>query len=104
MADENRPEESEGVTPNLERATLVKLDDMDWHVIEHIFVDYIEQSFDEYAETENDIEELRSNAIGIYGRLCEAWSMFNELAQADVIINNLSLTGGNKPSWMFIND
>ena len=97
MADNKRPEESEGVQiPDIEQAAVVKLDGMDWHIIEHIFVDFMEQSFDEYAITETDIEKLRSSAIGLYERFSSAWSVFNQLVQADVIINDLPLTDKNK--------
>jgi len=88
MADNKRPEESEGTNvPNIEQAAIVKLNDMDWHIIEHIFVDYVGQNFGEYAETETDIEELRRSAIGLYGRFLSAEYVFEELSKASVILN-----------------
>jgi|11_taG_2_1085331.scaffolds.fasta_scaffold157634_1 hypothetical protein len=104
MAKEPITEKSEGVTPNLERATLVKLDGMDWMVIETIFTDFTAQEFENYVEEVDDIEDLKSSALELYSRLLNAEYMFNELAQADVIINNLPLADGNKPPWMFVND
>ena len=88
MADNKRPEESEGTNvPNIEQAAIVKLNGMDWHIIEHIFVDYVGQNFGEYAKTETDIEELRRNAIGLYGRFLSAEYVFEELSKASVILN-----------------
>jgi len=88
MADEKKPEESEGIQiPDIEQAAVVKLNGMDWHIIEHIFVDYVGQNFGEYAKTETDIEELRSSAIGLYNRFCAAEHVFQELREALVIVN-----------------
>ena len=88
MAEEKRPEESEGIEiPDIEQAAVVKLNGMDWHIIEHIFVDYVGQNFGEYAETETDIEELRRSAIGLYGRFLSAEYVFEELSKASVILN-----------------
>jgi hypothetical protein len=88
MAKEPITEESEGTNvPNIEQAAVVKLDGMDWHIIEHIFVDYTGQNFGEYAKTEHDIEELRSSAIGLYDRFLSAEYVFEELSKASVILN-----------------
>ena len=88
MAEEKRPEKSEGIEiPDIEQAAVVKLNGMDWHIIEHIFVDYVGQNFGEYAKTETDIEELRRSAIGLYNRFCAAEHVFQELREALVIVN-----------------
>jgi len=88
MADNKRPEESEGIEiPDIDETEVITLDARDWHIIEHIFVDYIGQNFSNYVETETDIEELRSSAIGLYNRFCAAESVFQDLRQALVIVN-----------------
>ena len=94
MAKEPITEKSEGIQiPDIEQAAVVKLDGMDWHIIEHIFVDYTGQNFGEYAKTENDIEELRSSAIGLYDRFVAAESVFEGLREALVIVNTEHIDG-----------
>ena len=88
MADNKRPEKSEGVEiPNIDETEVITLDARHWHIIENIFVDYTGQNFGNYAETETDIEKLRSSAIGLYDRFCAAESVFQDLRQALVIVN-----------------
>ena len=89
MADENRPEESEGIEitdidyvddkglyPNIQ----AKIVNMGSDMIHAINMNFIEvEGFGDYAKKVNDIEELRSSAISVYNRLLWAEALFDEL-------------------------
>ncbi len=100
MADEKRPEESEGIQiPDIEQAAVAKLDGMDWHIIEQMFVDYTGQRvnttdyFQSYIKNETDVEELRKITIGLYNRFCAAEHVFEKLREALVIVNMVHIDG-----------
>lgn len=94
MADNKRPEESEGIEiPDIEQADVITLDSRHWHIIEQMFVDYTGQRmnttdyFQSYIENETDVEELRKSTIGLYSRFCAAEHVFEELKERLVIVN-----------------
>ena len=82
MADENRPEESEGIEiTDIEQAKIVNMGSDMIHAINMNFIEV--EGFGDYAKKVNDIEELRSSAISVYNRLLWAEALFDELLREE---------------------
>jgi hypothetical protein len=82
MADENRPEESEGIEiTDIEQAKIVNMGSDMIHAINMNFIEV--EGFGDYAKKVNDIEELRSSAISVYNRLLWAEALFEKLLREE---------------------
>ena len=82
MADEKKPEESEGKNiPDKEQPKIINLDESTRHAIDMNFIEV--EGFDDYAKKEDNIEDLRSSAILVYKRLLWAEALFEKLLREE---------------------
>tara|TARA_R100000458_G_C8040546_1_gene92089 strand:+ start:256 stop:504 length:249 start_codon:yes stop_codon:yes gene_type:complete len=82
MADDKRPEESEGIEiPDIEQVKIVNLGSDMRDAIMMNFLDFT--NFDGYVKEVDDIEDLKSNTLLLYNNFLWAEALFEKLLREE---------------------